>query len=380
MSFLALLVSADSEAAAALAPVLSSFGLGLRCCVYGEAFRELTEQKFDALIVDFEDPQQAALVLQNAYLASPRNAAVTVALLSDQTKVRSAFGAGAHFVLYKPISAEHAQASLRAATILIKRERRRSSRIPVQVPVQLLVTGLALEAILLDLSEEGMELLASSPLCPSAALDLQFRLPGNADPVRLQGEVAWASPNGQTGVRFTDLPDPIRRNLAGWVANNATKLPSEEPDPVASYKLTDISQGGCYVETESPFPEHTVVVLSLQAADSEVQVQGMVRVMHPEFGMGIEFASRTMHESERLRSLIRFLMDTPGTRPELLITPRGLASGPDLPTPDHAANELIDPLLDLLRSHELLSQSDFLQQLRQQRRPAEAAVCQDSSG
>jgi len=51
----------------------------------------------------------------------------------------------------------------------------------------------------------------------------------------------------------------------------------------------------------------------------------------------------------------------------LLITPRILAAGdpysPELlPTP-----ELEDPLLELLRSHESLSQEDFLLKLRQQR-------------
>lgn len=375
MSFFALLVSADRDAAATLAPVLSSFGLGLRCCAYGDAIRELTAQKFDALIVDFEDPQQAALVLQNAYLASPRNAAVTVALLTDQTKVRSAFGAGAHFVLYKPISPEQAQASLRAATILIKRERRRASRIPVQVPVQLRVTGLELEAILLDLSEEGMELLASKPLCPSAALNLQFGLPGGAAPVRVQGEVAWASPNGQTGIRFVNLPDPLRRSLSGWVAANTKKTPAEDPEPIAAYKLTDLSQGGCYVESESPFPEHTVVLLELRAGDTAVPVQGMVRVMHPGFGMGIEFVSQTVQDSERLQQFIRILIDSPEARPELTVTPRGLAAGPDLVTPEQPAlDKFDDALLDLLRSHELLSQSDFLEKLHQQRRPAVVAA------
>jgi CheY-like chemotaxis protein len=374
MSFFALLVSADREAAAALAPVLLSFGLGLRCCAYDESIRELTEQKFDAVIVDFEDPQQAALVLQNAYLASPRNTAVTVALLSDQTKVRSAFGAGAHFVLYKPISPEQAQASLRAATILIKRERRRAARIPVQVPVRLTVTDLELEAILLDLSEEGMELLASEPLCPSTALNLQFALPGNAAPVRIQGEVAWASPNGQTGVRFVNLREPLRRSLGDWVAANAKKLPVEDPEPLASYKLTDLSQGACYVETESPFPEHTVVVLGLHAGGTEVNAQGMVRVMHPGFGMGIEFASQTDQESNRLKEFIGVLIASPTTYANLSVTPRGLASGPDLATPGQASDKLDDALLDLIRSHELLSQSDFLQKLHRQRRPVQAAV------
>jgi CheY-like chemotaxis protein len=374
MSFFALLVSADREAAATLAPVLSSFGLGMRRCTYDESIRELTEQKFDAVIVDFEDPQQAALVLQNAYLTSPRNVAVTVALMSDQTKVRSAFGAGAHFVLYKPISPEQAQASLRAATILIKRERRRAARIPVQVPVQLNVTGLELEAILLDLSEEGMELLASQPLCPSAELNLQFALPGNATPVRLQGEVAWASPNGQTGVRFVNLRESLRRSLAEWVSANARKLPVEDPEPAASYKLTDLSQGACYVETESPFPEHTVVVLGLQADGIDVSVQGMVRAMHPGFGMGIEFASQTVQESDRLKKFISVLIASPAARAKLTVNPRGLGAGPDVATPEYAAGKLDDALLDLLRSHEVMSQSDFLQRLHQQRRPAEASI------
>ena len=84
-------------------------------------------------------------------------------------------------------------------------------------------------------------------------------------PVFLQAEVAWASPNGQTGVRFVNLPESLRRSLAEWVAANAKELPVEDPEPQAPYKLTDLSQGACYVETESPFPEHTVVVLDLQA-------------------------------------------------------------------------------------------------------------------
>ncbi len=312
MSFHALLVSTDSEAAAALAPVLSSFGVSLRSCSYGEAVRELTGQNFDAVIADFEDPEQAATVLQNSYLASPRNNTVTVALLSDQTKVRSAFGAGAHFVLYKPISREQAQASLRAATILIKRERRRSARIPVQVPVQVQVTGLEVEGILLDLSEEGMELLASQPLCPSAHLSLRCTVPEMATPLHVQGEVAWASPNGQTGVRFVDVPDQLRRGLSSWIAANARKALPEEPDPVTACTLTDLSEGGCYVETESPFPEHTIVLVHLSATGLETPVQGMVRVMHPGFGMGIEFVSQTLSQRERLHRFIRQLLDNLG--------------------------------------------------------------------
>jgi CheY-like chemotaxis protein len=375
MTFQALLVSKDDEATAVLTPVLSGFGLGVQCCGYPDALVRLTEQKFDAVMVDYDDPHSAALVLQNAEQASSGNSAITVALLSDKTKVRNVFGAGANFVLYKPISEQQAQASLRAATALIKRERRRSFRVPVQVPVELRVqNGPEMEGILLDLSEDGMDVLASQPLCPSATIVAHFSLPDGATEVEARGEVAWANPNGQSGVRFVDISDKLRSTLKGWVTANAPELPPEDPEPVSQCKLTDLSLGGCYVETESPFPERSGILLCLKAADMEVQAEGMVRVMHPTAGMGIEFASRTPQQRERVENFIGFLSSQPGTLPQLLITPRALtASEGYSETQKPGAQDLEDPLLELLRSHESLSQEDFLQELRKQRGSEEVA-------
>ena len=52
---------------------------------------------------------------------------MTVAVLSERSQIRSILGAGAHFILLKPLSRDHATATLRAATALLKRERRRFS-------------------------------------------------------------------------------------------------------------------------------------------------------------------------------------------------------------------------------------------------------------
>jgi len=57
----------------------------------------------------------------------------------------------------------------------------------------------------------------------------------------------------------------------------------------------------------------------------------------------------------------------------LLITPRALTAGDDYPE-GPAKEELDDPLLELLRSHESLSQEEFLQQLRKQRNGEEVAT------
>ena len=368
MAFQALLVSKDEEAAAVLTPVLSRCGVNVSCCGYPEALCRLTEEKLDCVIVDFDDPHSATLVLQNANQSSAHVKTVTVALLGDKTKVRNVFGAGANFVLYKPISPEQAEASLRAVTALIKRERRRSFRVPVQVPIQIQVhNGPLLEGILLDLSEDGMDALAAQPLCPSATISAHFNLPDNGAEVQVSGEVAWANPNGQAGVRFLDVPESLRATLKNWVLANAPENPPPDPEPVSQCTLTDLSLGGCYVETESPFPERSGITLCLNAEDMEVKAEGMVRVMHPGFGMGIEFASRTTDERAQVARFIGFLTSRPGTLPALTITPRVLTAEDGDDSSHSTREELDDPLLELLHSHESYTQEEFLQKLRQQR-------------
>jgi hypothetical protein len=229
-----------------------------------------------------------------------------------------------------------------------------------------------MEGILLDLSEDGLDVLAAQPLCPSAIITARFSLPDQDEDIDIRGEVAWANPNGESGVRYVDLAENLRQTLREWVAANAAELP-EDPEPVSECKLTDLSLGGCYVETESPFPERSGIVLCLKAADMEVQAEGMVRVMHPEFGMGIQFASGTAEQREQVGNFIGFLTSRPGIVPQLLITPRALATDNNRDYSGNEGSEDPDLLLDLLTRGNALSQEDFLQELRQQRSSEEVA-------
>ncbi|HKS76425.1 MAG TPA: PilZ domain-containing protein, partial [Terriglobales bacterium] len=246
-------------------------------------------------------------------------------------------------------------------------------RVPVQVPLQLRVqNGAETEAILLDLSEGGMDVLSAQPLYPSAAVSGRFALPGGDTEIEPHGEVAWANPNGQSGVRFTNLSESLRNTLRQWVGANAGELPPDDPEPVSQCKLTDLSLGGCYVETESPFPEQSGIVLTLRVEDMEVQAEGMVRVMHPSFGMGIEFASRTEEQRQAVAGFIEFLTSRPGVMPQLSITPRALSAGAEYDHPV-AEDAMEDALLELLRGGAAMGQEEFLIALRQQRHSEEVA-------
>jgi len=374
MSFRALLVTKDDQAAETLTPVLSNFGLRTECCGYSDAICLITEQKFQAVLVDYDDPPSAVLILQNLASTPFQTSAVTVALLSDKNKVRHVFGAGANFVLYKPVDEMQAITTLRAATALIKRERRTAFRVPIQVAVKITVAngeeGAAeMEGILLDLSETGMDVLAAQPLYPSARVKMSFLLPNAPSEFELLGEVAWANPNGETGVRFSDTPDGVHGALHWWLVQNSKPGTPLAPEAVADCLLTDLSLGACYVETASPFPERTQVVMILAADELEFRAQGLVRVMHPSRGMGVEFAMRTAAQRQQTEEFIQFLTSRPGVRPQLRVAPQAL-QGDDDDEDDSVGpfdSEMEDPLLDLLRNHESFSEEMFLQALRSQR-------------
>ncbi|PYX89796.1 MAG: hypothetical protein DMG68_03915, partial [Acidobacteria bacterium] len=251
MKFEALLIVRDEATAEVLSRVLGTFQVeSERCSNAEEALQKLDDKRFDAVLVDFDDSSLASRILPGVRQSSASKNAVTVSLLADPANVRSAFGSGANFVLYKPVSSDGARASLRAAVALLKRERRRTFRVPVQLPVTLnWPDSPEVEGIMLDLSEDGMDVLSAQPLQGSQSLEIHFSLP-DLTQVGVKGQVAWANTNGQAGIQFVELGDKEREIVGSWLTANAPDVPAD-PEPLTQCKLSDLSLGGCYVETES---------------------------------------------------------------------------------------------------------------------------------
>jgi hypothetical protein len=103
----------------------------------------------------------------------------------------------------------------------------------------------------------------------------------------------------------------------------------------------------------------------------EIHAEGLVRVMHPGHGMGIEFPARTEEQRKSVGEFIEFLTGQPGATPQLETSPRSLvASVIDLNQPGSADTDADDPLLELLRTGSTLEEEAFLAELHQQRTPA----------
>jgi len=374
MMLQALLVSKDDQAAETLIHVLAQLGVGVvRSSAADAAVARLGEASFDLVIVDFEDSETASLMLENCRrLAGPnRNRLVTVALLADARQIRTIVGSGAHFVLTKPVTPERALATLSTAIAILKRERRQAPRVAVQVPVSIRVDqDNSVEGIVLDVSTGGMDVLAAKPVASSSLAVVLFELPDNLR-IEANAEVAWSTPTGQIGLRFLDMDSKIREQLGEWLNSRSSNNLPEEALAIGQCKLTDLSVGGCYVETESPFPQSSAVDLCLKAAGMEIHAEGLVRVMHPSHGMGIEFPARTEEQRKSVADLIECLTSHPGAQPELEISPRSLvANAFDFSQADATGESDEDSLLALLRTGGGMEQEEFQAELSRQRTPA----------
>jgi CheY-like chemotaxis protein len=363
----ALLLCSDEKIVRVLRRTLGDLEIGVEHCTSSEAaLRHLTRERFEAIIVDCAGPGAAA-VLRSARVAPCNKRAVAVAILDNGVGLRSAFELGAHFILYKPISVERAKSSFRAARALMKKERRRNARIPVQVPIEMLSleSGARFKVNTTDLGEGGLALSLPRRSKPHGRWNLKFTLPGSATALHVDAEFAWEGSGTQVGLRFQDPSPEVARELHEWLGRNSPEI--EKDDPPASCHLTDLSLGGCYLDSSSPFPVSTRVTLSMKAAGIELKTEGVVRVMHAEKGMGVEFIQNTPEHRALLEKFLGLLNENRDLLPELLVEPEGLETDAQKSEIPAESEETEDALIGLFRKQSSLPADSFLAELRKQR-------------
>jgi CheY-like chemotaxis protein len=232
-----------------------------------------------------------------------------------------------------------------------------------------------LSARLTDLSDGGTSLQSTDRIPPACKIYFEFALPGQQQRVRLSGEVAWQDFRGRTGIRFLDVPQSSRRLMQTWLRQTSLNLAAEalaqpatadaaagQASPTQSFTnesraegerrpeaadstlvsnagnrrgelrfacklgadvynlgstvpnrctLSDISEGGCYVEMTSPFTGQSGVEIVVRTADMKLRITGHVLATHPGFGMGVRFEFRDSAEREEVLRLLAVLAAGP---------------------------------------------------------------------
>jgi len=372
MDLRALVVCPDQDSASLLALVLSELVMTVEHTpLITRGLELLDSQRFDAIVLDYRADQSSEQFLARLRQSAKNRTSMLIAIVDGEFNARPVFGLGANFVLYRPLSSERTRISLRAARGLMRRERRRAPRKPVSSAANVAYPGAPeLKADLIDLSDGGTSIHTTNRIPPACKVYFEFALPGQQQLVRLSGEVAWQDASGRTGIRFLDVPQSSRRLMQTWLQQNNAQPASEPPAQSSASKssapqslvaqslpkpekapetkaatllsnagnrrgeqrfacklgaevyrlgtdvpnrctLSDISEGGCYVEIPSPFSKQSGVEILVRTADTKLRIRGQVLATNPGFGMGVRFIFRDAVEREEILRLLAVLSTGP---------------------------------------------------------------------
>jgi protein TonB len=122
MNYAALLFCPDEKTSRVLNQVLTDLEFAVEPSAEPfAAVKRLMAQRFDAVVVDCDNDQNAALMFKSVRNSESNQAALTVAVVGDQAGVAKAFRLGANLVLTKPINVEQSKSTLRVAKGLLKK-------------------------------------------------------------------------------------------------------------------------------------------------------------------------------------------------------------------------------------------------------------------
>ena len=137
MGYQALLFCADENTARLVTQVLNELEFSVEPA--NEPFaavKRLTTQHFDAVVVDCDNEQNAALLFKSARNSGPNKTSLAVAVVEGQPGIAKAFRIGANLVLTKPINVEQSKGTLRVARGLLKKGEAAAKSAPAPVVSQ----------------------------------------------------------------------------------------------------------------------------------------------------------------------------------------------------------------------------------------------------
>jgi len=122
MSYKSLLFCPDEKAAHVVSQVLSELEFTVELSNEpSAAVKSLTDEHFDAVVVDCQNEQDASLLFQAARSSSLNHSSLSVAVVEGQAGVAKAFRIGANLVLTKPVNVEQSKSTLRVARGLLRK-------------------------------------------------------------------------------------------------------------------------------------------------------------------------------------------------------------------------------------------------------------------
>ena len=170
-----------------------------------EAAGRLKREKYHAVFMDMRMPPPDGVELARQIRASGVNASTIIVMITgegERTLMKRAFDAGVQLFLFKPVERNKLLKLIRVAEHSIEQERRRFTRVPLQLPVSLYANDKQLEGTTVDISFDGI--LVQSYLVFPAGTPVQviLDLQNGSTPLQLEARVLRTLGADRMAVQF----------------------------------------------------------------------------------------------------------------------------------------------------------------------------------
>jgi len=219
MALRALLVSHDEFVEAAFQDAVRGVGAELEVSRDSKsALLAVERTRFDVVLIDCDDVYGGASLLRSTRTSLPNRCSVLLAITNGGTHAADAIDLGANLVACKPITPERAESELQRACKNMVGTQRANRRFSVSIPV-FLSFGQVLDrrAQAYNVSLGGLGIRVSEPIEGDDVVHLRCCLPSCAISIQARGEIAWADPEGNCGIRFMGMSDSSLSILSEWL-------------------------------------------------------------------------------------------------------------------------------------------------------------------
>jgi TonB family protein len=224
MSYKALLFCPDEKTARAVTQVLSELEFTVERS--GEPFatvKKLTDEHFDALVVDCQNEQDASLLFKGARNSTFNHSSLSVAVVEGQAGVAKAFRIGANLVLTKPINTEQSKSTLRVARGLLRKTEAKQAAVASSQPAKTFTDS----PIFSSKPAPGMPVAptATSAAKPFSALELEKEPTPAPEPAEVAVLGSLRDPVKPLASHEQPWPDALKRSaqpVAAGMAGQAT--------------------------------------------------------------------------------------------------------------------------------------------------------------
>lgn len=112
------------------------------------------------------------------------------------------------------------------------------------------------------------------------------------------------SDSGTSAVNDFSHKRADRREYSRHKVSVQTELCLSGQDSPVRVETSDLSLGGCYIQTKLAIPAGTRLDITLCLGKEKVMISGVVVTCYPQFGNGIQFLSMPLAERDRVRTFL----------------------------------------------------------------------------